>query len=66
MDVLGSLPPIENVDEVFSDAVPMDVGALVLRVISVPHLLRVKADMGRPKDKVVEAELRAIADVTKK
>ncbi|MHB8876751.1 MAG: hypothetical protein ACYC8T_23905 [Myxococcaceae bacterium] len=39
----------------------MDVGGLEVRVIALDLLIRVKAAMNRPKDKLFETELRAIA-----
>lgn len=61
LDVLGSLPPIESVDDVFHTAERMDVGDVTVRVVSLELLIQVKAAMGRPKDKQTEVELRAIA-----
>ncbi|MCI0571566.1 MAG: nucleotidyltransferase [Myxococcaceae bacterium] len=63
LDVLGSLPPVEDTQEVLRNAQWMDVGGLRVRVLALEHLIRVKAAMNRPKDKMVEAELRAIANV---
>jgi hypothetical protein len=63
LDVLGSLPPIEDSAEVFRTAEVMDVAGLKVRVVALDLLVQVKAAMNRPKDKHVETELRAIADV---
>lgn len=63
LDVLGSLPPIESVSSVFQSADWMDVGGLRVRVLPLGMLIQVKAAMSRPKDKLSEAELRAIANV---
>jgi predicted nucleotidyltransferase len=62
LDVLGSLHPIDDVQEVFDQSQWMDIGGTRVRVVSLQHLLTVKAAMGRPKDKLVEVELRAIAE----
>ncbi|MBF5041680.1 hypothetical protein FGE12_04705 [Aggregicoccus sp. 17bor-14] len=63
LDVLGSLPPVEDVAAVLRDAEWMDVGGLKVRVLPLEVLIQVKAAMGRPKDKLTETELRAIANV---
>jgi hypothetical protein len=61
LDVLGSLPPIQSVDLVFETAEAVDVGGVIVKLVSLDLLLQVKTAMGRPKDKQVEVELRAIA-----
>ncbi|MBF5041567.1 hypothetical protein FGE12_04150 [Aggregicoccus sp. 17bor-14] len=63
LDVLGSLPPVEDVTSVLREAEWMDVGGLRVRVLPLDLLIQVKASMGRPKDKLTETELRAIASV---
>ena len=63
LDLLGSLPPIEDIEDVFRKGELMDVGGLQVRVICLDHLIAVKAAMNRPKDRMVETELRAIASV---
>lgn len=63
LDVLGSLPPVEDLQSVLHDAERMDVGGVEVRVISLDTLIRVKEAMGRPKDKLMETELRAIASI---
>lgn len=63
LDVLGSLPPLPDTTEVMRSALTIDVGGVEVRVVSLPHLLEVKAALGRPKDKLVEIELRALVDV---
>lgn len=62
LDILGSLPPIDAIDEVFRDAVAMQVADCRVRVISLEQLIRVKAAMARPKDRQVEVELRALRE----
>jgi predicted nucleotidyltransferase len=52
-------------DFLIQEAEAVDLGGLVVRVLPLQALIQVKAAMGRPKDKLVEAELRAIADVKK-
>jgi hypothetical protein len=61
LDVLGSLPPVGVFEDVAPTSQLVDVGGVTVRVVSLPMLIQVKAAMGRPKDKQVEAELRAIA-----
>jgi hypothetical protein len=63
LDVLGSLPPLPDAGEVLRASKAFDVGGVKVRVISLELLIQVKAAMTRPKDKLVEAELRAIASV---
>ncbi len=66
LDLLGQLPPVESVETVFSTAERMDVGGVEVRVIALDLLIQVKASLGRPKDKLMEAELRAIASARPK
>lgn len=61
LDLLGSVPPIESLEILFSGAEWMDVGGVKIRVISLAHLIVVKAALDRPKDRAVAVELRAIA-----
>lgn len=65
LDVLGSLPPAQDVRAVLDTAQPMDVGGLVVRVVALDVLIDVKAAMARPKDKATEIELRAIRSAKK-
>lgn len=59
LDVLGELPPLDDVrdlpsvERVFGDG-------LVVRVLALDELITVKAHVGRAKDKTMETELRAI------
>lgn len=62
LDVLGALPPAGTADQVLARAELMEVGAVApIRVVALDMLIAVKAAMGRPKDKHVEMELRALA-----
>jgi len=47
---------------VFARATDLEVLDRRCRVISIDDLIAVKAHVARPKDKLVEAELRAIRD----
>jgi predicted nucleotidyltransferase len=62
LDVLGSLPPLVDTDALIEQSVRIPLGHLEVRVLALESLLAVKAAMNRPKDKQVEAELRAIRD----
>ena len=63
LDVLGSLPPVGDAAEVLANAVLMQLDEEhSVRVVSLEMLIEVKAALGRPKDKQVEVELRAIAE----
>lgn len=63
LDVLGSLPPLTDVDAIFAQAEVLDLGGFEVKVLNLTHLLAVKSAMTRPKDKLVEAELRALEAV---
>jgi hypothetical protein len=65
LDVLGSLPPFPDVQAVLEGSERMRVGDLEVRVLSLDALIEVKAALGRPQDRIAEAELRAIADARK-
>lgn len=60
LDLLGALPPFEDPGEVHRRAVVLEIGGVRVRVISIDDLIRVKAALDRPKDRIVEAELRAV------
>lgn len=60
VDLLGSLPPVGDFETVASRAVSMTLFGFSTRFLSLDDLITVKAYVGRPKDKLVENELRAI------
>jgi predicted nucleotidyltransferase len=60
IDLLGSLPPIGRYEEVASRAQTAEIFGRACRIINLDDLIEVKAFVGRPKDKMVEMELRAI------
>lgn len=62
LDVLGSLPPLSDVQALLHGSERMRVGGLEIPVLSLEALIEVKAALGRPKDKLAETELRAIAE----
>ncbi len=66
VDFLGTLPPIGTFREVAARSIVRTLHGLECRIISLDDLIAVKAHVGRPKDKSVEFELRAIRDLTKK
>lgn len=62
IDLLGSLPPLGDFATVAARAVPMTLEGRTCRVLCLDDLITVKAFVGRPKDKAVEVELRAIRE----
>jgi predicted nucleotidyltransferase len=62
VDVLSKVPPVGDYDRVASKAKELEIFGRRCRVISIDDLIAVKAHVARPKDKLVEAELRAIRD----
>ena len=61
LDVLARVEPLGEYGTL--DAVEIELlPGRTLRVLSLEQLIAVKAHLNRPKDKVVEAELRAILD----
>ena len=62
VDVLGSLPPVGSYETVASRAVPIAIFGVDCRIVSLDDLIDVKHHVGRPKDKAVEVELRAIRE----
>jgi hypothetical protein len=62
LDVLGTVEPLGSFDQL--EAVEMElVQDRWVRVLALDQLIEVKAHLRRPKDKVVEAELRAIREL---
>lgn len=62
LDVLGEIPPLGGYAEVAAEAVATEFLGATCKVISLDHLIRVKESVGRAKDLLVVAELRAIRD----
>jgi predicted nucleotidyltransferase len=62
LDVLGSLPPLSDVPGILARAQRLSLGNLEVSVLNLEDLITVKAALDRPKDKLVEVELRAIAE----
>lgn len=64
LDILGELPPLDDVrslpsvERVFGDG-------LRVQVLDIDALIAVKAYVGRPKDRLMESELRAIRSAMK-
>lgn len=59
LDVLGTVEPIGGIESLA--AVSMELlPSRSFRVLGLEQLIAVKAHVGRPKDKLVEAELRAL------
>ena len=61
LDLLGETP-IGNYAQLVTRAEPMQLGATTVKVIALDDLIAIKQALGRPKDKLVEAELRAIRE----
>lgn len=62
IDILGSLPPVGDYETVMSRALTVPLFGHPCRIVSLDDLIAVKAHVARPKDKLVELELRAIRD----
>jgi predicted nucleotidyltransferase len=62
LDVLGEVPPLASVAEVVDAAEPLEFLGATCKVISLDHLITIKESVGRPKDLLVVAELKAIRD----
>ncbi|MDC0668505.1 hypothetical protein [Nannocystis radixulma] len=62
LDVLGEVPPIVSVAEIDSAAEKVDFLGATCKVIALDHLITIKESVGRPKDLLVVAELKAIRD----
>lgn len=65
LDVLGRVEPLGDFSSLRSVQVELVEGRMV-DVLELSQLLEVKAHLNRPKDKVVEAELRAIVELLDK
>lgn len=61
LDVLANVEPIGGIDRLETVEVELMPGRAV-PVLSLDQLIEVKAHLHRPKDKIVEAELRAIRE----
>lgn len=60
LDLLCSVPPIGDYERVASRAEELTVYDFRVRIIALDDLIAVKAHVGRPKDRPMEQELRAI------
>ncbi len=63
VDFLGTLPPLGTYADVASRAETHDFLGMPCRILSLEDLIAVKAHVGRPKDRLMEVELRAIRDL---
>jgi predicted nucleotidyltransferase len=61
LDVLKTVEPIGEFDQLHMSELSL-VSDQLVRVITLDQLIEVKAHLRRPKDKIVESELRAIRD----
>lgn len=57
LDLLGTLHDGRGYDELIARTISLGVEGRVLRVLDLPTLIEVKTAAGRPKDKIVVAEL---------
>lgn len=61
LDVLGSITGVGGFNVVREHAVEVELFGQQVRVISVADLIRAKEALGRPKDRLVALELRALS-----
>lgn len=66
LDILCELAQGEGYDEVVRDTVWVEQPSYGLRVLSLPRLIRVKAETGRPKDRVMLPLLIAVLEERRK
>lgn len=59
VDCLGTIEESTGYDDVLPDTDEIDLEDLVVRVISLPRLIRVKEKLHRPKDQLMLLQLRA-------
>lgn len=62
IDILGNVPPVGDYARVATQAKVVRVFEHDCRIICLDDLIAVKAHVGRPKDRAVELELRAIRE----
>jgi hypothetical protein len=62
VDVLGSLPPVGDYARIRSRSIAIDFEGRSLQLVSLDDLISVKEAVGRPKDREVLIELKAIRD----
>jgi predicted nucleotidyltransferase len=66
IDLLGSLPPVGDYQRVLERAASQELYGAPCLVMSLDDLIAVKQHVGRPKDRAVEIELRAIRERLKR
>lgn len=66
LDLLGALHDARGYDELLAHSISLDVEGRTLRVLDLATLIEVKTAAGRPKDKVVVAELLPLLEATRK
>jgi hypothetical protein len=62
LDVLGSITGLGEYADVRRNAVPFELFGRQVFVISIDDLIRAKEALGRPKDRIVAQELKAIRE----
>ena len=61
LDVLKEVQPVGSVEDLVTEEFELLPGKM-FRVIGLDQLIEIKAHVGRPKDRIVEMELRALRD----
>lgn len=61
LDVLKEVQPVGRVEDLVTEQFELLPGK-IFRVISLDQLIEIKAHVGRPKDRIVEMELRALRE----
>lgn len=62
LDVLGEIPPLSGYAEVATQAIETKVPGGTCKLIGLDHLITIKESIGRPRDRIAAAELKAIRD----
>ena len=62
LDVLGEIPPLSGYPEVATQAIEVSLQGAPFKLIALDHLITIKETIGRPRDLVAVAELKAIRE----
>jgi hypothetical protein len=66
LDLLGTIEHDTGFQDLLSDSEWLSIAEIRVRVLSLPRLIRVKEQLGRPKDQAMLLILRATLDETKR
>jgi hypothetical protein len=66
LDCLGDIPGIGEFSHVVAQSIELEIAGRSCRVISIEALIRAKETIGRPRDLLVVAELRAILELRRR